>query len=349
MKLREIAARVGGTVTGDGEVEIVRLNAIEAAGPGELTFLANPKYAAALKTTAAAAVIAREAPAEYPRTFLIHPDPYFAFAQALRLFYPAAGSSLSPGVAATAAVHPTAVLGEGVHIGEHAVIGAESSIGAGAKIMSGAVIGSKCKIGNDSLIFPNVTIYDGCLIGERVAIHAGTVIGSDGFGYATNAGTHFKVLQVGNVRIEDDVEIGANCTIDRGAIGDTVIGQGCKIDNLCQIAHNVKLGKGCIIVAQVGIAGSTVFGDYVVAGGQVGFVGHINIGSGARFIAQSGVSKSLKGGMDYGGSPAREAREYREIEALIRRLPQKMQQLKKLAADIEEIWKRLDRIDPGSA
>ncbi len=349
MKLREIAARVGGTVIGDGEIEIVRLNAIEAAVPGELTFLANPRYAAALQTTRAAAVIVREAPADNSRTFLIHPDPYFAFAQALRLFYPAPGSSLSPGVAATAAVHPTAVLGEGVHIGEQAVIGAGSTIGKGARVMSGAVIGSKCTIGNESLLFPHVTIYDGCCVGERVTIHAGTVVGSDGFGYATNAGTHFKVLQVGSVRIEDDVEIGANCTIDRGAIGDTVIGQGSKIDNLCQIAHNVKLGNGCIIVAQVGIAGSTVLGDYVVAGGQVGIVGHLNIGSGARFTAQSGVTKSVKSGADYGGSPAREIREYREIEAHIHRLPQKMEQLKRLAAEIDEIWKRLDRLDPGSA
>ncbi len=349
MKLREIAARVGGTVTGDDETEITRLNAIEAAGPGELTFLANPKYAAALATTSAAAVILREAPPGDPRPFLLHPDPYFAFSQALRLFYPAAGSNLNPGVAATAVVHPTALLGQGVHIGEHAVVGAGSSIGAGAKIMSGVVIGSGCAVGQDALIFPNVTIYDGCRLGHRVTIHSGTVIGSDGFGYATHAGQHHKVMQVGGVRVEDDVEIGANCTIDRGAIGDTVIGEGSKIDNLCQIAHNVRLGKGCLIVAQVGIAGSAVLGDYVVAGGQVGFVGHINIGSGARFIAQSGVSKSLKGGTDYGGSPAREARDYREIEAHIHRLPQKMEQLKRLAAEIDEIWKRLDRIDPGPA
>lgn len=340
MKLKDLAAQIGGAAIGDGEIEILRLNTIEAAGSGDLTFIANPKYAARLDSTRASAVIVKSVPAGQQRNFLVHNDPHYAVAQALQLLYPAPGSQIQPGIAASARVDVSARIGRDVHIGEFVVIGAGTTIGDGSRIMTGSIIGRNCGIGDNSLLYPQVVVYDECLIGSRVAIHAGTVIGADGFGYATHAGVHHKVYQIGRVRIEDDVEIGANCTIDRGALNETVIGSGTKIDNLVQIAHNVRIGRGCIIVAQVGIAGSTVLGDYVVLGGQVGLVGHLELGSGARFAAKSGVTKSYSGG-DYGGTPARPMREYREIEAHIHRLPQRMNELRRLKAEVEELRKQL--------
>ncbi len=340
MKLKDLAARIGGAAIGDGETEILRLNTIEAAGPGDLTFIANPKYAARLDASRASAVIVKAVPAGQSRNFLVHDDPYYAVALALKLLCPAPGAQIQPGIAASARVDASAQIGSGVHIGEFVEIGADTRIGDGSRIMTGCVVGRNCRIGNDSQLYPHVVVYDECLIGSRVAIHAGTVVGSDGFGYATHAGVHHKVYQIGRVRIEDDVEIGANCTIDRGALNETVIGSGSKIDNLVQIAHNVRIGRGCIIVAQVGIAGSTVLGDYVVLGGQVGLVGHLEIGSGTRVSAQSGVTKSYSGG-DYGGTPARPMREYREIEAHVHRLPQRMDELKRLKSEVEELRKQL--------
>jgi len=323
MKLKDLAAQIGGAAIGDNETEILRLTTIEAAGPGDLTFIANPKYAARLGTTRASAVIVKAIPVGQQRNFLVHDDPYFAVAQALKLLYSAPGAQIQPGIAASARIDASAKIGRNAYIGEFVEIGAGSTIGDGSRILTGCVIGRNCRIGDDSQLYPHVVVYDESLIGSRVAIHAGTVVGSDGFGYATHDGVHHKVLQIGRVRIEDDVEIGANCTIDRGALSETVIGSGTKIDNLVQIAHNVRIGRGCIIVAQVGISGSTVLGDYVVLAGQVGLVGHLEIGSGTRISAQSGVTKSYSGG-DFGGTPARPMREYREIEAHIHRLPQRM-------------------------
>ena len=226
-------------------------------------------------------------------------------------------------------------------MGHYVEIGEECMIDDSAKIMKGCTVGARCRIGEDSLLFPNVTVYSDCVVGNNVTIHSGTVIGSDGFGYATHDGVHHKVLQVGKVRIEDNVEIGSNCSIDRAALGETVIGEGTKIDNLVQIAHNVKIGRRCIIVAQAGISGSTKLGEYVTLAGQVGLIGHIEIGDRAIIIAQSGVPKSLKGDKIYGGSPAREMSEYREIEAYIHRLPKYVEQIKALEAEVADLKKTL--------
>ena len=341
MKLSEIAERIGATLIGDGNVDIHRVNTIENAAAGELTFIANPRYTHFLDSTSADAVIVGKAPETTRRNLLIHSDPYYAFSQALTLFFPKPGSQLQPGIATTSAIAPTATIGAGVHIGNFVEIGDGAVIGDNSKIMQGCHVGSGVRIGADCLLYPNVMIYHGCILGNNVAIHAGTVIGSDGFGYANHDGVHHKIYQVGIVRIEDNVEIGSNCSIDRAALDETVIGEGTKIDNLVQIGHNVRTGRRCIIIAQVGISGSTRLGEYVTLAGQVGIVGHIEIGDRAIVIAQAGVPKSLEADKIYAGSPAREFMEFKKTEALLHRLPQRLEQLKKLETDVAELKKKL--------
>ncbi|MCK4856557.1 MAG: UDP-3-O-(3-hydroxymyristoyl)glucosamine N-acyltransferase [candidate division Zixibacteria bacterium] len=345
MKLKTIADHLGARLCGDGETDIVGLNTIEAAGKDEITFLANPKYHRHLETTNAGAVIVEAESDSSSASLLVHPNPLYAFSQVLTLFFPAPGSNLSPGIAPTAVIDPSARLGADVHIGANVVIGTHTSLGDGSRIMAGAVVGDDCTIGKDCLIYSNVTIYRGAGIGDRVTLHAGTVVGADGFGYAQHEGVHHKIYQVGGVRIEDDVEIGANCTIDRGALGETVIGAGTKIDNLVQIAHNVRIGRGCIIVAQVGISGSTKLGDYVTLAGQVGLVGHIEIGDRAVIAAQAGVPKSIPADEIYCGSPARELMEYKRIEAHIHKLPERVKQLQAMAREIADLKERLQNLE----
>lgn len=342
MQLRALAEKLGGTVVGDGDIEIVRISTIELAGPGDLTFLANSRYESFLAATKAGAVIVDKPRSERLLNYIVHANPYFAFSQALKLLFPQPGSQLRPGITATAVVDPTVTLGENSHIGNFVEIGADSKLGRDCKIMSGAVIGRNCQFGDNCLIYPHVTIYDDTVIGNNVSIHAGTVIGSDGFGYATEKGVHHKVYQVGRVRIENDVEIGANCTVDRAALGETIVGEGTKIDNLVQIAHNVKIGRGCIVVSQVGIAGSTTIGNYVVLAGQAGIVGHLNIPDRVTIAAQAGVSGTLKEGTVYAGSPQRELKEFKILEAHLSRLPERMAELKRLRAEVDELKKRLE-------
>lgn len=342
MKLAQIAEKIGATLVGDGNTDIVRVNTIEQAAAGDLAFVANPRYAHFLQSTTASAVIVSKEITGVRPGLLVHPDPYYAFSVALTLFFPPPGSNLAPGISQRSAISDSAVLGAGIHIGNFVEVGDGTTIGDNTKIMKGCTIGNNVRIGSDCLLYPNVTVYDGCILGNNVAVHAGTVIGSDGFGYAIHDGIHNKIQQVGIVRIEDDVEIGANCTIDRAAISETVIGAGTKIDNLVQIAHNVKIGKGCIIIAQVGISGSTTLGDYVTLAGQVGVVGHIEIGDKAIVIAQAGVPSSLAGGKVYAGSPAREFMEFKRLEAHIHRLPQRVEQLKKLESELAALKERLD-------
>ncbi len=345
MKLREIAAHLGGELYGDGDLEVVGVNRIEDAGPDQVTFIANPKYVKHLATTRAAAVIVATRDEKVAVGQIVAADPMYAFAQVLRLFYSEPASGLKPGVAASAVVDSSVQLGSEVHVGNLACISEKTQIGDRSKVMSGAYVGRNCGIGKDCIIYPNVTIYDGTVIGDRVMVHSGTVIGADGFGYAQHEGVHHKILQIGSVRIEDDVEIGANCTVDRAAIGETVIGEGTKIDNLVQIAHNVKIGRGCIIVSQVGISGSTRLGEYVTLAGQVGLVGHIEIGDRAILAAQAGVPKDVPADKIYAGSPAREFMEFKRMEAHLHRLPQKMKLLQELADQVAELKKRIDELE----
>jgi len=330
MKVGELAEKLGCKLIGNPEVEITGISEIQSAREGDLTFLTNPKYKRFLKATKASAILLEREIPELEIPQLVCPEPYVAFAKALNLFYPE--RLPEPGISGQASVSPTAKIEEDCYIGDFAFIGDNTKIGRGVKIFPGVYIGSNCEIGDYTVIFPNVTIYEGTKIGRFVRIHSGTVIGSDGFGYAFSKEEKkiYKVPQVGGVVIEDFVEIGANTTIDRGTIGNTVIEEGTKIDNLVQIGHNVKIGKYCFIVSQVGISGSTKIGDFVTLAGKVGVAGHIEIASNVTVAAKSGITKSIKEPGTYAGFPVRPYKEWRKIQALTDRLPEIYGKIKKM-------------------
>jgi UDP-3-O-[3-hydroxymyristoyl] glucosamine N-acyltransferase len=334
--LEAVARAIDGTVVGDGSVEITGVAGIREAREGELTFLANPRYEPYLELTQASAVIVSENHRNIGKPLIQNPNPYLAFLKAVRFF---AGDAERPcaGVHSTAIIAPDAVIAEDASIGPHAVIESEARIGSRAIVQAGCYVGARARLGDEVLLYPNVTIREACVLGDRVIVHSGTVIGSDGFGFVRDGDVYRKLPQVGTVEIGDDVEIGANVTIDRATTGTTRIGAGSKIDNLVQIAHNVQIGKSCIIVAQVGISGSTVLGDHVVLAGQVGIVGHIEIGDGASVGAQSGVSKSVKAGERMFGYPAMPLRQAKRIEASIRNLPELIQTVRALKRRVEEL------------
>jgi UDP-3-O-[3-hydroxymyristoyl] glucosamine N-acyltransferase len=338
--LGDISEYIVGELVGDPSIRISGVAGIEEAQTGDLTFLANPRYADFLKTTSASAVIVgKETKTEGVKISLIkHPNPYFAFARVVELFVDTKG-------AYPEAVHPTAVLAEevkletGVHIGPHVVLEKGAWLKRNSTILAGSFIGTNSTVGNNSMVYPNVTIRENVEIGDNVIIHSGTVIGSDGFGFAKDKGVHHKIPQIGGVRIEDDVEIGANVTIDRAALGVTRIGKGTKIDNLVQIGHNVDIGENCIIVAQVGIGGSTKVGNDSILAGQVGLVGHIKIGNRVVIGAQSGVTKDIPDDTTIFGYPAREIHKTKRIEAHLSRLDLYVKRLKELERTLKEIRK----------
>jgi UDP-3-O-[3-hydroxymyristoyl] glucosamine N-acyltransferase len=300
--------------------------ALETAGPADIAYMDNPKYTDALAATQAGlCLVAPRFADRVPAgtTALISPTPYHAFAKVLARFFPAALKPASvfglQGVAPGAFVHATAVLEAGVTVDPGAVVGPGAEIGAGTVIASHAVIGPQVRIGRDCAIGAGSTLQS-ALIGNRVIIHPGVRIGQDGFGFAMSPKGHMKVPQIGRVIIQDDVEIGANSCIDRGASRDTVIGEGTKIDNLVQIGHNVVIGRHCVIVSQVGIAGSTTLEDFVVLGGQVGLAGHLTVGMGAQVAAQSGVAGDIPRGARYGGYPAQPGLSWAREIALLKTL-----------------------------
>jgi UDP-3-O-[3-hydroxymyristoyl] glucosamine N-acyltransferase len=296
------------------------VRALDDAGPSDVSFFDNRKYLKALKTTRASAVIvssefANRLPAGAAP--LISRDPYRAFARSLELFFPDAQHSKAGG--GGAAIDESARIEDGAFIETGAIIGPEAQIGRGARIAAGAVIGFRVAIGRDCFVGPGASIMH-ALIGNRVIIHGGARLGQDGFGFAMGPSGHYKVRQVGRVIVQDDVEIGANTTIDRGALKDTIIGEGTKIDNLVQIAHNVVIGRHCVIAAQTGISGSTILEDFVAMGGQCGTVGHIRIGTGAQIGAQSGVANDIPRGERWGGYPAKPMSSWAREVALLKRL-----------------------------
>jgi UDP-3-O-[3-hydroxymyristoyl] glucosamine N-acyltransferase len=330
LKLREIAERLECRLEGDGEIEIRRIAGIEDAGDGDLTFFSNPKYAAQLRRTRASGVILSDTAEAAPCAMLRVEHPYLAFAKAVGLFADAAPPPA--GVHRLADVAASAVIAPDASVAAFAVVGEDARIGARTVVHAHAIVGSGARIGTDCIVHSRVSIRERVTIGDRVVIQDGAVIGSDGFGFAKRPdGTHQKIPQVGGVVIEDDVEIGANTTIDRPAIGVTRIGAGTKIDNLVQIAHGVTIGRNVLMAAQVGVAGSTAIEDSVTLAGQVGVSGHITIGTGTIATAQSGIPNSVDPGSFISGYPAINNRDWLKSSAVFRKLPE----LRKTIADLD--------------
>ncbi len=323
--LSELAAYAGAEIperfSAKAATPIKAVKALDDAGSDDLSFFENRKYFAALKETRAAAVFVALSFAErVPECTvpLISKDPYRSFAKSLELFFPDAGHP-KVGSAGSGLADASAKIEDGAIIEAGAMIGPEAQIGRGTRIAAGAVVGFRVAIGRDCFVGPGASVTH-ALIGNRVIVHAGARIGQDGFGFAMGPSGHYKVRQIGRVIIQDGVEIGANTTIDRGALKDTVIGEGTKLDNLVQIAHNVVIGRHCVIAAQTGISGSTVLEDFVAMGGQCGTVGHIRIGAGAQIAAQSGISCDIPRGEVWGGYPAKPITSWKREVALLKQL-----------------------------
>lgn len=338
LTLALIAERIGGRVIGDPTVTVSGLGSLDDACEGQITFLANPKYAAKVATTRATAVILPPGAEAFGKNVVETRDPYLAFAKVLTLFY------VTPpprcGVMAGAFVSPDAVLGKEISVYPGAYIAAGVKIGDRVAIHPGVVIYEGVTIGDDVTLYANVSIRERCRIGNRVIIHNGAVIGSDGFGYAPEGRGYFKIPQIGIVVLEDDVEIGANTTIDRAAIDRTIIRRGTKIDNLVQIAHNCVIGEDTAIAAQTGIAGSTMIGNHVTVGGQVGIVGHLKIGDNTMFGAKTGVMSHIDRPGAFSGSPAIPHKDWLRASAVYARLPE----LKKTVSSLEKRLAELEKL-----
>ena len=341
LQINQIAQLIQATIEGNAEEEIQSLAKIEEAKKGEISFLGNPIYESYLYTTKASAIIVSKdfQPNQTVSTTLLRvDDPYQAFTSLLS--YVSGKTEGAPtGISELAFVHEAAILGEGVSIGAHAYIAPGAVLGSEVTIFPGTYIGVGVEVGSGSKLYPNVTVYHGCKIGQGCIIHAGTVIGSDGFGFRPQAdGSFQKVPQTGNVVIEDHVEIGSNCSIDRATLGSTIIRTGAKLDNLIQLAHNVEVGPHTAIAAQAGIAGSTRIGAHCMIGGQAGIVGHLQIADQTKIDAQSGVNRSIKeGGQAFRGSPIQPYRQQLKSEVLFRKLAEMSQQIRSLQQEISRL------------
>jgi UDP-3-O-[3-hydroxymyristoyl] glucosamine N-acyltransferase len=317
--LRQLADLVQGQIHGDGDLLIHAARPLDAARPGDISFVENANYQNQLASSAASAVVVPADLTVADRSVIRVADPLSAFVQIARLLH-GRSAAVASGVHERAYVHPGARLGEGVNVGPFATVGEGCDIGPRCCIHSNVVVGRDCKVGADSELFPGVVLYDGTVLGERVTVHANSVLGADGFGYRFQDGRHVKVPQLGHVEIGDDVEIGACTTVDRGTFQATRVGAGSKIDNLVQVGHNCQIGRHNLFVSQMGIAGSSSTGDYVVIAGQAGIVDHVHIGQGAVIGAQSGVSKDIPAGQRVLGAPARPEREQKRILILLEKL-----------------------------
>jgi UDP-3-O-[3-hydroxymyristoyl] glucosamine N-acyltransferase len=323
----EIAKRLEGEVLGDANARLTGFAHATDAKPGDLTFAENAEFFAAAESSAATAIIAGKEFSSDKKIVIRVANARIGFAKALAIFFPE--PKFAAGIHPTAVISQSAKIDSSAHIGPHCVVGERVNIGANCVLQSGNSIGHDSTLGDETNLFPNVTLYPRTQIGQRGRIHAGSVIGSDGYGYVLDAGAHRKIPQVGNVVIGDDVEIGANVTIDRGALGATTIGRGTKIDNLVQIAHNVVIGEHCIVISQVGIAGSTQLGNYVILAGQVGVAGHLKVGNHVTVGAQSGLMFDCADGEKWMGSPARLDRDFKRQFIALQHLPDL---LKKISA-----------------
>ncbi len=338
MTLAEIAVFLGGAVVGAGNTVIENIRPIEEANEGDITFIANKKYLKRLKLTKASAVLVPPKTDAEGKNLIVVDDPYVALGKLLAFFYPLehGGSGISPDayIEESATVSPEATIFPGVFIGKGATIGKR------AVIYPGVFIGRNSFIGEDSILYSNVVVYHSCIIGQRVILHSGVVIGADGFGFASPGKSNIKIPQVGIVQIDDDVEIGANTTVDRAALGKTWIQRNVKIDNLVQIAHNVVIGENSVITAQVGISGSTKLGKSVMVGGQTGMVGHIEIGDNVMIAADSKIHRNIKSGEIVGGKPHMPYKEYLQVEACQSKLPEMRAKLKNLEKKVDELFKK---------
>jgi len=316
MTLKELAVAIGAEVVGDGSIEIESVNTLDAAGPGEISFLANVRYNKQLETTGASAVIVAPNVRAGGIALLRHKNPYYAFSQAVVKLHGYRKQHQS-------GIHPRANIDPVATIGENTIV------------YPGVYVGPRTKIGRDCILYPNVVIYEDCIIGDRVIIHANASIGQDGYGFAPakNAGgevIHHKIPQIGNVVIEDDVEIGANATVDRAALGSTIIGKGSKLGDLVTVGHNARLGPGCLLVPQVGISGSTTLGHHVTMGGQSAVAGHLKIGNGVSIAGQAGVIEDAEDNTILIGAPAMPGSQARRVYAIFRNLPELVARVKKL-------------------
>ena len=334
--LGELAEYVGGRVCGDPNVVIKSASTLGRADEGDISFLTNRKYEKQLRTTKASAVIVgKETPAASVH-LLIADDPYYAFMQVMVLLH-GHRKHKKVGISPKASIADSAKIGVDCHIHDFATIDDEARIKDGCIIYPGVYIGKGVQIGNDSIIYPNVVIYDGCKIGNRVIVNANSAIGEDGFSYATYKGIHHKIPQTGIVILEDDVEIGACCGIERGTLSDTIIGQGSKLGDMVTIGHGTRVGTHCLLVAQVGIAGSTNIGHYCTIGGQAGIVGHINIGNKVTIAAQAGVINNISDNNVVLGAPAIEANMGRRAYSMIQYLPDMRQSIRELQSQFKQI------------
>jgi len=352
MTAREIATFVRGEISGTEGIEILRVAKIEEAGPGDLTFLANPKYEKHVAATNASAILVaasfdtKRSGLPSHLTFIKVPDPYVAFLRVMKLITPMP-DPFWKGIHSTAVVAPTASIGKNVSLGAHVTVGDHAVVGDNAKIGHGCVVGDSALIGEGSLLYPNATVNHGCRVGRNAIIQSGAVIGSDGFGFAPKPdGSYEKIPQMGIVVLEDDVEVGANCTIDRATLGQTLLMKGVKLDNMVHIAHNVVVGENTVIAAQTGISGSTKVGKNVIIAGQVGIVGHIEIADRTVLMAKTGVSKNTEPGVTYWSSPAKEHKRALKIEVILRSLPELALDVEELKKSVEVLRDRLAKTNP---
>ena len=345
IRLDELAQKIGATLHGDGSAQVSSCAPIERAQVGQVSFLANRKYSAHLATTNATAVIvASGATVKAGVAILEAVDPYFAFRQAMVALHgfrnhpaPIGAAQNNNSISERAAIHPTARIGEACSVHAGAVIESGATLGARCVIYPNAYVGEGVKMGDDCIVYPGVCVYDGCVIGNRVTLHANTVIGSDGFGYATHKGRHEKIPQSGIVVLEDDVEIGSCCVIERAAMGETRVGAGTKFADLISIGHGTRIGKHCLLVSLVGISGSVDMGNYVVLGGQVGVTGHLSIGDGVQVAGKSAVVGDIPAGMRVAGVPAIESDKALRNHLVFRDLFDMSRKLKSLEREVAKL------------
>jgi len=337
-----IASEISATISGNGSDIITGVASFEEAKPGDITFAAKPEYIKKIDSCNATAIIVKQGAIKSKKTLLYVENPISAFVKIINIFHPE--KAWKPGISPWAVVSSSAVIGHGSTIMPLAYVGDRTVIGEGTVIYPGAIIMSDCVIGRNCRLFPNTVIYHGCRVGNNVRIHSGTVIGADGFGYFRDASGHVKIPQVGIVEIGDDVEIGANCTIDRATLGVTRIKRGTKIDNLVHIGHNVQIGERDIIVAQVGISGSTEIGDDSILAGQVGIVDHVKIGNNVIIGAQSGVAGDIKEPGMYMGAPAVPHSVWLKYVTILPRLPSLRAKILELEKEVQSLKKILEEI-----